>query len=168
MDFLVLKDDSGEVIAELPILVASDVHRNYIISTWVRSQLGDAQYWRISPVPSHVQLRGLRSTKELYRVGESAVAEAKWKRSRVITNDEGTVIHGWIAFEPSSYSTENRQPHLYHVYVPPQLRTHGIARALIKAYCGDEFTVHKPLPYEFIDHVHKDFKITWNPWGVLL
>jgi GNAT superfamily N-acetyltransferase len=91
---------------------------------------------------------------DVYRSGESATAELNWSSSMVVTGEDGYTIHSWVCFS-------NGQPgHLYHVYVPPQLRSEGIAKALVEHFVGKVYTVHKPWP----NGIPKGHTVTYNPW----
>lgn len=127
---------------ELPVIKATDEHRSYILSTWVKSYETFAR---------RLLLSGMRLPQELYRSGESRLAENKWNLSSVVTSPgDSYAIHGWVCGEPGR---------LYHVYVPPQLRGCGVARALVESTVGKEYSTHKPWPTTPKGHV-----VSWSPY----
>jgi len=127
------RDSSGELIDSLPIIRAKLEHRSFIISTWVKSYQSQARRIRYESMPV---------PHDVYRDGESLLAELRWKDSHVVVSpgDEFT-IHAWIC----SYSTPGAK-RLYHVYVPPLLRSSRVAKSLVEHYVGKEYLVGKPWP----------------------
>ena len=104
---LLKKDD--RVIETLQLIAPEAQHRNFIISTWVKS------YPRI-----------LRPgvSREVFNHGEGALAEELWNSGLVAVSGDGFTIHGWVA----GYGLV-----LEHCYVQPDLRRLGIARCMIYA-----------------------------------
>lgn len=93
---------SGEVLNLIP---ADDRHRAFIISTWTKSyqsELRKLGFWE-------------------FRDRETVVAEKLWNRARVLTDDEGFVVYGYVV--PALGGLE-------YVYVVPDLRKMGVGQTL--------------------------------------
>lgn len=134
----------GKVLESLPIVRANESHRNFIISTWVRSYEPHIRKLRIGPTD-------VRISTEAYRAGEAKVAERHWDKSFVVTSgDDNFTIHGWICAQ---------EGYLWHVYVPPLIRSHGMAKGLVSAYAGLDYNLHKPWPKQPAGHTCR-----YNPW----
>lgn len=124
-------------LGHLNVVPASEEHRNFILSTWVRSYQGEARKFM---------------DRDIYAKEEAVCAEAYWKLSTVaVSPEDAYVIHGWACARP------NR---LYHAYVPPDLRRYGIASALVKSavYEGAPVFVARPGFNPF------GFKTRLNPY----
>lgn len=135
------KDD--KLLQELPVVQATEEHRSYILSTWVRSYEAHARKLRLS---------GLQMQQDVYRGGESKVAEDHWNKAHVLGSEaDSYVIHAWVCGEPGK---------LYHVYVPPHLRQSHIATELVERVCGTFYTTHKPWPHKAPSSHH----VTWSPY----
>lgn len=138
--------DDNRLLEELPVILAKPEHRSYILSTWVKSY---------ESMVRRLLVGGMRFPNEEYRAGESRLAEAHWDKANVLVSpgDEYT-IHGWVVGNHSR---------LYHVYVPPQLRGNGVARALVERVCGVNgvytYSTHKPWP-----SVPRGHQVTWSPY----
>lgn len=127
---------SGRVLMTLPVQRAQDKHRNYVISTWVRSY---------EPVARRV----MRSS--VYNAGESSVAERMWHKSSVVVSpDDDYTIHAWVCGDPGK---------LYHCYVIPDLRRKGVVGALIGGVCGPILEYARPWPFPM-----ERGGWTWNPY----
>lgn len=137
---LLLKSkETDRILEELNLIKALPEHRNYIISTWVKSY------------EKHARKCGFRS--EYYRAGESKLAEGLWDGAMVaVSGSDPYTVHAWVC---------GYNGYLAHVYVPPELRNHGVARALVELVAGKEYSVHKPWPRTPAGH-----KVTWNPYLV--
>lgn len=136
--------NSEELIEELPIVLARPEHKSFIISTWVRSYEKTAR---------KLSFCGMPMDKD-WRIGESARAEKWWEKARVVTSkDDPYTIHAWIC------GSNSHGGHLFYVYVPPNLRGNGIAKALVEKYVGQEYSVSLPWPNQ--PHQHK---VTYYPW----
>ncbi len=133
--------ESGKELETLPIVQASEQHRSYIISTWVKSY---------ETFNRRIDVCGMRIPSEVYRTGESKAAELLWSKSHVVTGDDGFTIHAWIC---------GSQGKLWHVYVPPPLRCIGVARGLVEQYCGATYLVPKPWPT-----VPKGHHVSYSPY----
>lgn len=122
-NYLRLVDGEAEPVT-LPLTQAGPQHRNFILSTWVKSYLPFLRKW-LGPNSEGPQ-------------SEAAQAETLWERTLVCgaENDEFTV-HAWVCGEPGI---------LHYVYVPPELRGKGIAGALIRHQCGHTFQYGRPWP----------------------
>ncbi len=125
---------------------ATNETRNFILATWVRSYEAANRRVGIGGFGST-----LRVKSDVYRAGETAVAEALWELSKVVVGQDGYTVHGWICATPGR---------LYHVYVPPGLRRCGVAKGLIEAYAGKEYMVQKPWPYS----TPAGHTVTYNPF----
>jgi hypothetical protein len=144
---LTVLSPNREPIHELRILPASQEHRNYIISTWVRSYLPTVRKLTIQGPQPGIRMR---FDETAFRASESKRAEGLWVHTSVVSGVDDTYsVHAWVAAEPGK---------LYHVYVPPGLRGIGIARALIEATAGTKYTVSKPMPV-----VMKNHTVTYAP-----
>ncbi len=130
---------SSKIIERLPIVIATQEHRNYILSTWVRSYEAYARKVVVSGGASGT----IHVPSDTYRSGESAVAELHWEKCHVVTGTDSYTIHAWVCATKGN---------LWHVYVPPQLRGKGIAKGLVGRFAGSHYLVSKPLPYKFSGH----------------
>lgn len=112
---LLKKDD--RVIETLQLVAPEAQHRNFIISTWVKS------YPRI-----------LRPgvSREVFNHGEGTLAEELWDSGLVAVSGDGFTIHGWVAGGSASHGGIYGKI-LEHCYVQPDLRRLGIAKCLIEA-----------------------------------
>ena len=141
---LQLVSQSGDLLESLPVIPALHDHRNYILSTWIKSYEATAR--KLCPF-------GLGFNVADYRKGESELAERVWPEAYVITSADDTfTVHGWVCGVPGK---------LYHVYVPPKLRNRGIAKGLVSLACGNTYSVHKPWPGNHIPYGHT---VTWSPY----
>ena len=117
--------ESGKVVEKLPIRLAQEEHRAFILATWVRSYASHAR----KAVP-----------RSAYAEGEAKLAERFWPKTFVVTSpDDDYTIHAWICCEPG---------HLYHVYVIPELRRKGIADSLVRKLVGGKVQYARPWPYD--------------------
>ena len=114
----------GKTLETLPVVTATDEHRSYILSTWVKSY--EAQARR----------QGIR---EFYSKHEGAVAERLWQDCLVLTDDGGFTVHGWVCGREGGS--------LYHCYVVPELRRLRIATRLIEMATGGLKEYARPWPY---------------------
>ncbi len=137
---------TGEILETLPIVSATDEHRNYILSTWVKSYETTARTIGIGVPGGPV----LRVDQEAFRSRESRIAEREWKKSKVIVAPgDAYTIHGWVCAAPGR---------LWHVYVPPSLRSCGVAKGLVVSTAGKNYTVAKPWPKQPSGH-----SVHWCP-----
>jgi hypothetical protein len=137
---------TNQLLQTLPIVPASEEHRSFIISTWVKSYESHARKLIIGPA-------NIRVNQAAYRAGEAKVAERHWKKAHVIVSpDDAYTIHGWVC------ATEGK---LWHCYVPPALRMAGTARGLVLQFAGPRYDVQKPWPYP---GAFREHTITFNPW----
>lgn len=128
----------GEVLAHLPVVQANEKHRNFILSTWVRSYQNVARKVM---------------DKETYAREESLVAERFWGRSSVAVSPEDEyVIHGWVC---------NLGSHVYHAYVPPDFRRHGMASEILRVTASDAKKLQIARPTEWKP---KGFRCEFNPY----
>jgi hypothetical protein len=138
-----LSRQTNHVLETLPIVKANNDHRSFILSTWVRSYETHARRLSIGPANCRIEPQD-------YRDGESRAAEKHWDKTHVVTGADGFTIHAWICAKEGA---------LWHVYVPPNLRLSGVAKALISSVAGNNYCVSKPMPYQFSGHT-----VTYNPW----
>lgn len=141
------RSSDGAVLAELQTVQADERHRNFILSTWVKSAADINRRSRMvgsSGIPFRVD-------GGLCHSGESEVAEAMWPKSTVLTSGEDAfAVHAWICNDGNS---------LLHCYVPPPVRRMGIASTLILSLCGKSVDVYKPYPC-----TAKGVEFNWNPY----
>jgi GNAT superfamily N-acetyltransferase len=144
---LTLKSPDGKVdIESLPIIQADERHRNFILSTWVRSYEPCVRKLQFGPA-------NLRIGLEAYRSGESKVAEKHWMESKcVVSGSDEYTIHAWICASPGR---------LYHAYVAPHLRSNGVGAALISSVAGNNYHVSKPFPEGMQPTGHV---VQYSPW----
>ena len=115
----------GESVLEiLPIVLADDSHRSFIISTWVKSYEGQARRQGIA--------------KEFYSKHEPEIAESRWSDCWVLTDDGGYTVHAWVCGSAGN---------LQHMYVQPGLRRMRIATRLIEFACGPLRAYARRWPY---------------------
>lgn len=109
---------------ELPIRGATELDRAFILSTWVKSYSQFLRKW-LSPALVEEEVRQ---------------AEVLWNKATVLgmPDDEFTVL-AWVCASAAT---------LHYVYVPPELRNKGIARALIQHACGPTFQHGRPWPFK--------------------
>lgn len=130
----------------LQIQKAKNVHRSYIISTWLKSY--EQHVRRLRPY-------GLSIPASAYRAGEGHLAEALWSKSHVaVSGSDGYAAHAWVCCIPGK---------LYHAYVPPDLRLSGLARELVREYAGTRYSVHKPWP----NGSPRSHTVTLDPWMIM-
>ncbi len=116
--------ETGEVISTSVITKAEPQHRNFIISTWLKSYRGQAKRQGI---------------QELYDAHEPGIAESRWQDSLVVTDDGGFTVYAWVCGQQGS---------LWYVYVVPELRLHCLSAALIELACGALPDLARPWPYK--------------------
>lgn len=138
--------ETGKVLQSLPVIKALPEHRNYIISTWVKSY---------EPTTRRLGVTGGTPTpidKESFRAREAGLAERFWQDSFVIVSgDDSFTIHGWINAESSdgngqAHGRNEKTTTVRHVYVPPALRHKGIAKGLVQSLATSKYLVSKPWP----------------------
>ena len=118
-----VKDE--KVLETLPILKSSAEHKNFILSTWVKSYEAAARK------------QGIR---EFYVSNEPTVAESLWTACSVVSDDSGYTVHAWVC------ATEGN---LYHCYVVPELRKLRLATRLIEYSCPEGLKAYaRPWPYQ--------------------
>ena len=114
----------GESLLEsLPVVKATLAHRNFILSTWVKSYRALARQQGIGA---------------FYDESEPAIAESRWMDCLVVTDDTGFTVHAWVC------GAEGR---LWHVYVVPELRRLRVATRLVEHACGELKQYARPWPY---------------------
>lgn len=119
----ILLQKEGKTLEDLPIVKAGPEHRNFILSTWVKSYQSQARSQGIGA---------------FYEESEPAIAESRWMDCLVVTDDTGFTVHAWVC------GYEGR---LWHVYVIPDLRRLRIATRLIEHACGSLKEYARPWPY---------------------
>jgi GNAT superfamily N-acetyltransferase len=100
----------------LRLIPAEDRHVPYLISTFTRSALGLVKEARFNHKALGPSLA--KAARRLY--------DAK-KFSVLVGSDPG-VVQGFVAGSPG---------YLFHVYVPRDLRGHGLGRKLVLTVCGE-------------------------------
>jgi len=108
---LEIVEPNGEK-TELVVVPAGDQHRSFILSTWIRSWLASGRLigtW----VSEHLD-------------DERRVAEANWSGAMVLTDSDGYVVYAWVL---------PKDGHLDYVYVAPEVRKIGIAKAMASLVC---------------------------------
>ncbi len=141
-----LVDAGGKVLANLKVVHAKPEHRNFILSTWLKSYEKQARnnHWS-----------GLLMKAETFRSGEAKVAEKYWTGTRVVVSDDDQyTIHGWVCFIGDT---------LLHCYVPPALRESGLSMELVHAFLGTAYQTTKPMP----GIVASTDRVTFNPYVLL-
>lgn len=129
--YLRIVDADGEVT--LPLGKATSKHRNFILSTWVKSHL-----------PALRKTATQTGTVDLERLvqQESTAAENLWGTGRVVHGPEDDyTVYAWIVGECGR---------LDYIYVVPELRRKGVARALIAHVCNSGYEYGRHWPYKEI------------------
>ena len=139
--------ESGETLTKLKLVPANKDHRSFILSTWVKSYSPTVRRQRTMVLDgvSHI------IHHSTYLAEEPKCAERLWEKSKVLTDPEDPyVIHGWVCGEEGK---------LWHCYVPPLLRSKGMAMAMIGHVCGLNLEYARPWPY-------REVPFTWkyNPY----
>lgn len=100
----------------LSLIPAEDKHVPYLISTFARSALSVVK-------DAGVNHKGLGPSlaKAARRLYDS-------KLFHVLVGSDPCVVQGWVAGSPGR---------LFHVYVPRDLRGHGLGRKLVLTVCGE-------------------------------
>lgn len=119
----ILLQKDQRTLESLPIKAAHAEHRNFILSTWVKSYEGQARRQGI---------------KSFYDRDEPRVAEALWNKCLIVTDETGFTVHAWVC---------GRKGQLFHVYVTPELRRIRMATRLIEFACGKLESYARPWPY---------------------
>lgn len=115
--------ETAEVVQTLELTKAAPTHRNFILSTWLKSYRPQARKDGI---------------QEYYNTYEPAIAESRWQDCHVLSDESGFTVYAWVCAYPGQ---------LHHVYVIPELRHIGVARRLIEAIAGDgDITYARPWP----------------------
>lgn len=131
MSLELIHRETGSVVESLPLTLATEEHRAFILATWVRSYAATARKVL---------------NRAVYVQGEPRVAEKLWPKTYVLTSpDDNYTIHAWICCESGAGGTPGK---LYHVYVIPELRRKGVAGALIRKLVGPKVEYAKPWPYD--------------------
>lgn len=121
----VVDGDSDEVT--LPLTQAGPQHKSFILATWVKSYQSVLRKWL-----------GAENLRE-FSAMEAKQAETLWGRTCIVgAPDDDFVVHAWVCGSPGR---------LDYVYVPPELRGKGVARALIHHVCGYTFEYGRPWPF---------------------
>jgi hypothetical protein len=98
------------------LMPAGEVHRNYVLSTWILSTVDSATK------------RGVR--RSVCRIEEEAAAKTALEQGLVkvlVDHADDTVIHGWIC---------GKQGLLHWGYLPPELRKLGLFKSMVRRVCG--------------------------------
>lgn len=145
-ELILLHKETDKELERLPIRQATEEHRNYIISTWVKSYASLNRQTRTA----HNGLAWVTDTVKACH-GEGKIAERLWQHTRIVTGKEDTyTINGWVCGEPGR---------LYYAYVPPELRLVGIFSSITKLlHQNDTLECRIPFPYG------KRPWLTYNPY----
>lgn len=133
----------GKELESLPILQAENKHRNFILSTWVKSYERQAR---------------AQGVGKFYDEYEPAIAESRWGDCLVLTDDTGFTVHAWVC---------GNNGRLWHVYVIPELRKMRIATNLIKHACGKLEEYARPWPYSAHARVNPYLLRTYDKDGII-
>lgn len=121
----ILLQKNGVTLESLRLMPAEAQHRNFILSTWVKSYAAQARK---------------QGVREFYERHEPAVAESLWDACVVATDDSGYTVHAWVCV------TGDGQ--LVHCYVVPELRKLRIATRMIEYTCPNGLKEYaRPWPY---------------------
>lgn len=120
---ILLEDKSGNLLETLSLVRATEEHRSFILSTWVRSYESQARR---------------QGFGQFYSKHEPAVAESRWGDCWVLTDSGGYTVLGWVC---------GNEGQLWHCYVAPELRRVRIATRLIEQACGELREYARPWPY---------------------
>ncbi len=115
---------TGEILQTLQVRPASQEHRSFIISVWMRSY---------RPIARRIGIL------QDFDRSEPAIAESRWQDCTVVTDDDGYTVYSWICGYDGL---------LVHAYTIPELRGIGVVRALTGKVCGPRFSVARPWPYK--------------------
>lgn len=119
---LVCRSSDPKPLVELSIVQATQEHRSFIISTWVRSYQAEARKWM---------------PRDMYNAEDAAVAERMWDKCHVVTSDGYTIV-AWVCAHNGV---------LHHCYVIPDMRRKGVCRALTDHLLGTTVTIARPWPF---------------------
>lgn len=132
---LVLVDKaSGETLETLRVLRAEARHKNYIISTWVKSYASVSR----KTVHSHNGFYSEKVQEPYYMSGENDIAETRWGDCWVVTSEDGYTVYAWVCAAPCK---------LWHAYVVPEMRAIGILKEMVREFCGKEVQVARLPPF---------------------
>lgn len=119
----------------------------FILSTWVRSYLPIVRKSE-TLYKQHV----LKVKEDVYLKHHPRIAESLWECAAVLRDEaDGSAILGYIVGDAGSGILD-------YVYVIPDLRNMGLARAMITALCGHEPTLTHLWPHGW----HSGWK--YNPY----
>ena len=123
----------GQEELTLAVRPAEVRHRNFILSTWVKSVMPTLR--RLEK-----EFKNFGTSTEELLMEEVPIAEALWEKSLVVTpEDDSFAVHAWICGEPGK---------LHYAYVPPELRQKGIFTALTSHLCGPMYEYGRPWPFK--------------------
>lgn len=143
LKLLLNKDD--KTLAELDVGYATDAHRNFIISTWVKS---------ISP--------DFGVHRSIHNAMEAELAEVNWDKSIVVTSgDDRFTVHAWmcVAVDPHDINSAV----LLQAYVQPDLRQKCVLKAMIEDLGGEKIVYPRQLPNNLTWSTTAN-KWTYNPY----
>lgn len=122
--------ETQEVIQTFPVIPADSSHRNFIISTWLKSYRPMARKLGV---------------EDFYDAHEPKIAETRWSDCQVVTDEDSFTIYAWVC---------SKDGVLYHVYVAPELRNIGVCTALT----ADVFHLARPWPPSKAELYGRGFK----------
>ena len=133
----------SKTLAELDVGYAQDAHRNFIISTWVKS---------ISP--------DFGVHRSIHNAMEAELAEVNWDKSLVVTSgDDRFTVHAWMCVRAIS----PEYVVLLQAYVQPDLRHKGVLKAMIEDLGGETIVYPRQLPNNLTWSTTAN-KWTYNPY----
>lgn len=120
--------------------------RSLVYSTWLRS------YEHSSPMTKQIPRKVFFA--EHHKILDGIFARNPTVRMAVMPEDP-SVVFGWAVYEPGT---------LHYVYVKPDFRKHGIARALLA-------DLPRPFAYSHWTYILRDLEkhlaeCQFNPYGV--
>ena len=134
-------DGSILVVGNRLILTpAEESDKAFILSTWIRSHI-------------KAGARGAGIVEPVFLAEHPRIAESLWRSSFVLKADLGDdrdlteTDYGWICFDyGDKYKTVANVPTLHYVYVVPELRNMGVAKAMV------DCLIHKTYKTIFYTH----------------
>lgn len=143
LKLLLNKDD--KTLAELDVGYAQNAHRNFIISTWVKS---------ISPD------FGVHRT--VHNAMEAELAEVNWDKSIVVTSgDDKFTVHAWLCAGVVPHILGSTV--LLQAYVQPDLRQKGVLKAILERFANGDIVYPRQLP-NTLTWSSTANKWTYNPY----
>lgn len=137
-----LQEDGSILLADQKLWLspAQEGDKAFILSTWVRS------YLAISRKLSHnYKSHELHVKDGTFLRHHPRIAEALWADAFILRAEEGGAILGYVVGSDNA----DYGPILDYVYLVPELRNMGVARAMIEAVVGPGPTLTHVWPYRW-------------------